>query len=132
MARKEGPYRHAVEGSDGNGDHDPGDSEAGQIHGYLLGVEVRFYVEFGQKTGKHSFISAQKPWKISAYNELTLVFCSDATHAPNCSLESPNDLPALRCPDLGFPGRHSVHSSWFGMGSPLEGGRSLRFVWRSA
>ncbi len=41
MARKEGPYRPEVEGSDGDGDHDPGDSEARYIHGYLLGAEVR-------------------------------------------------------------------------------------------
>ena len=33
MARKEGPYRHEVECCDSNGDHDPGDSEAGRFHG---------------------------------------------------------------------------------------------------
>jgi hypothetical protein len=50
MAREKGPYRREVEGSDGDGDHDPGDSEAGYIHGDLLGVEVRLYVEFGRKS----------------------------------------------------------------------------------
>ena len=58
MASKEGPYRPEVEGSDGDGDHDPGDSEAGYIHGYLLDAEVRFYVEFGRKSGQNGLISA--------------------------------------------------------------------------
>ena len=33
MARKEGPYRPEAESGDSNGDHDPGDSEAGWFHG---------------------------------------------------------------------------------------------------
>ena len=58
MARKHCPYRPEVECGDGDGDHDPGDSEAGHFHGYLLVVEVGLYVEFGRKSGQNSLISA--------------------------------------------------------------------------
>jgi hypothetical protein len=47
MARKECPYHPEVECGDGDGDHDPGDSEAGHFHGNPLGVEVGLYVEIG-------------------------------------------------------------------------------------
>jgi hypothetical protein len=58
MASKEGPYRPEVEGSDGDGDHDPGDSEAGYIHGHLLDAEVGLYAEFGRNSGRYSLILA--------------------------------------------------------------------------
>ena len=52
------PYRPEVKCRDGNGDHGPGDSDAGYFHGYLLGGEARLYVEFVRKLGQMSLISA--------------------------------------------------------------------------
>jgi hypothetical protein len=51
MARKQGPYRPEVVCGEGDGDHDPGDPEAGCYHGKLLGVEGGSYVEMEQGAG---------------------------------------------------------------------------------
>ena len=48
---KDCPNGPKVECGDGDGDHEPADSDAGYFHGYLLGVEACLYVEFGRKPG---------------------------------------------------------------------------------
>jgi len=50
------PEHREVERSESDGDHDPGDSEARQLHYYLLGVDVDLKLATGQQPGQNSTI----------------------------------------------------------------------------